>query len=74
MEKMYSMISMIIVLGMVVCLSKLLPKKFDLMIKFVILFVLLRAMSIDILIFARFSDFLNNGYNSYIYRCLFFFE
>lgn len=58
MGKMYSMISMIIVLGMVVCLSKLLPKKFDLMIKFVILFVLLRAMSIDILIFARFSDFL----------------
>ncbi|WP_059258638.1 EpsG family protein [Escherichia albertii] len=58
MEKMYSVISMTIVLGMVVCLFKLLPEKFDLMIKFVILFVLLRAMSIDILIFARISDFL----------------
>lgn len=57
-EKTYSIFSIIIVLGVVVSCAKLLPRQYDMMIKYVVFFVLLRAMSIDILIFSRLSDFL----------------
>lgn len=57
-EKFYSILSMSAIIVIVMTMTTILPKKFESVVKLVICFLLLRAMSIDIMIFARLSDFL----------------
>ncbi|WP_345768833.1 EpsG family protein [Citrobacter amalonaticus] len=57
-EKFYSILSMSVIIVIVMTMTTILPKKFESVVKLVICFLLLRAMSIDIMIFARLSDFL----------------